>query len=79
MSRPRVRGTWPRRARTGAVDEEPQLLVTAAAKLDEAGWANDGFSPELTSRVEASARAALGDAAFESAFAVGRGDAVAPV
>ena len=78
MSRPRVRGTWPRRARTGAVDEEPQLLVTAAAKLDEAGW-NDEFSPELTRGVEAAARAALGDAAFESALAVGRGDAVAPV
>ena len=60
-------------------EEAARLLGTAAAKLDEAGWANDGFSPELTRAVEAAARAALGDAAFESALAVGRGDAVAPV
>jgi tetratricopeptide (TPR) repeat protein len=59
-------------------EEAARLLGAAAAKLDEAGW-NDEFSPELTRGVEAAARAALGDAAFESAFAVGRGDAVAPV
>jgi tetratricopeptide (TPR) repeat protein len=48
-----------------------RLLGEARRELDEVGSPSDKFAPELISRTEAQARAALGDAAFEAAYGAG--------
>ena len=52
-------------------DEAVRLLGRAQVHLDRAGWATDVFASVLVTDVEARAREALGDEAFETAYAEG--------
>jgi tetratricopeptide (TPR) repeat protein len=45
------------------------LLGRAALSLAELGWSDDDFDATLASEVEATVRAAIGDRAFEEAYA----------
>ncbi len=61
-------------ARAGRHAEAARLLGAARAELGAIDWSADDFDPELARQVEERVRAALGDEAFESAYAVGAAD-----
>ena len=50
-----------------------RLLGEARKELDDVGSPEDGFADELVESVKARSRAALGDRAFEAAYAEGLG------
>jgi predicted ATPase/DNA-binding SARP family transcriptional activator len=51
-----------------------RLLGEARKELDDVGSPEDGFADELVESVKMRSRAALGDSAFEAAYAEGLGD-----
>ena len=56
----------------GRFEDAAVLLGRAATELTELGWSDDDFDARLVSETEDAARAALGDEAFEDAYAAGR-------
>ena len=59
-------------ASDGEFEHAARLLGAADAELDEIDRASDDFDATLPGEVEAAARAALGDEAFDAAYAEGR-------
>ena len=59
-------------AATGNVGEAARQLGRANALLEAVGSSDDDFAPGLVRQAEATARAALGDAAYAEAFEAGR-------
>jgi tetratricopeptide (TPR) repeat protein len=67
-----VQGLAAAAAGIGRHEEAARLLGEAQDELDEIGWSTDDFDAELAPSVEWTARAALGDEAFDAAYAHGR-------
>jgi predicted ATPase/DNA-binding SARP family transcriptional activator len=68
-----LQGLAAAQASDGRFEEAAQLLGDARRELDELGISEDGFAPEMVADTKAKARAALGDEAFETAYASGLG------
>jgi tetratricopeptide (TPR) repeat protein len=59
-------------AAEGRFEDAVALLARAAVALDDVGYTQDDFEPRLAERVEAGARAALGDDRFAALFEAGQ-------
>jgi hypothetical protein len=59
-------------AATGDPEHAARLLGTAAQVADDAGFRREPLEQDIHARTVATLRAALGDAAFDAAFAAGR-------
>lgn len=54
------------------------LLGSAARRLEDLGWSDDDFDPDLSVEAERNARRELGDTAFDLAYETGRAERQAP-